>query len=320
MKRRYTYLLLASSFLLLNSCVKTRIAGTWKTKEVTEQPSAEFTFQPNGTLQYKTTNDEIQLESWEYSKKRKQLTVSSTNSAKSKKYTIHTFTGLYMVMSSEEEYYTLSRQLKIKSFNYNKATQKIRGEWNLVQLGTENQNVAPSSNQLRITFWNNGTYQQNISGNIVLGKWVLSNDAKTLSLGSETGTEEYTINFLKNGKIELIDQYGSYFFDKKARTPKAPANKKIERQIVGAWTIEDIGKKQLSLDYTMYLNSDGSLQVFEDQNITKSGRWYVTEDSNLLILEHNEGQEIYPIEKIKFKRLKIRDEFQSIWLKKVSKL
>jgi hypothetical protein len=70
----------------------------------------------------------------------------------------------------------------------------------------------------------------------------------------------------------------------------------------------------------MYLHSDGSLQVFEDQNITKSGRWYVTEDTNLLILEHNEGQEIYPIEKIKFKRLKIRDEFQSIWLKKVSKL
>lgn len=318
MKKLYYFLFISTLFLLLNSCVKTRLAGTWKSKEASQQTRAEFTFQPNGTLKYKTAENETKLESWEYSKKRKQITVSNTTDAPPKKYTIHTFTGLYMVMSSGDEYYTLLRQLKVKSLNYNKATKQIRGQWNLVQL--ENENVAPSSSQLNMIFWNNGTYQQNISGNIVLGKWALSSDTKTLSLASEEGTEEYVINFLKSGKIELVDQYGSYFFEKRAKTKKTPSSKKIERKIVGAWTFDKIGKKNLELDYTLYLHIDGSLQIFENQEITKSGRWYVSEENNLLVLEHNEGQDIYPIEKIKSKRLKIRDEFETILLKKVSKL
>lgn len=320
MKNIHYYLLLGSLFLLLNSCVKTRLAGTWKSKEAPQQSQTEFTFQPNGTLKYKTAENETKLESWEYSKKRKQITVSNTAEAQPKKYTIHTFTGLYMVMSSDEEYYTLSRQIKVKSLNYNKATKQIRGQWNLVQLDNENKNVAPSNNELSMIFWNNGTYQQSISGNSLLGKWALSGDGKIISLASEDGMKEYGINFLKNGNVELVDEYGSYFFEKKAKTKKTPSSQKIERKIVGAWTFDKIGKEKLELDYTLYLHTDGSLKIFENQEITKSGRWYVSEENNLLVLEHNEGQEIYPIEKIKSKRLEIRDEFETILLKKVSKL
>lgn len=317
MKNIHSYLLIAITTLFLSSCVKTRLVGTWKTNnDKNNTATATFTFNSNGTLKYQIEDEVPQLDAWEYAKRKRQITISSSDT-ETKRFQIHNFTGLYLLMSDDEDSYALVKQIDVKSFNYQKANKKLRGQWNLIPLEETEES---SESDFQLTLWDNGVFQQIINENPELGTWSLSDDTKSILLDSEEGSQSYGIQFLKNGNVALQDEYATYSFKKVAKTKKTPSNKKIERRIVGAWTFETIGEETLEIDYTLYLHSDGSLQTFEDQEVSKSGRWYVSEDGGFLVLEHQDGVDSYPIEKIKARQLRIKDEMQTIILKKISKL
>ncbi len=319
MKTNYLYIIsfLLWTSLLLGSCTKTRLLGNWRVKSEGILKGSEFTFQKNGTLEIESTNQEIHLENWEYSPKKNLLTLSNTYQSTPQYYHIKHLNTIFLVLNQDSSSHTLIRQLKVKSFNYQKAKKRLRGGWSLVRLGKKNKG---ESSELQIFFWDNGAYQQIINGAIQLGQWQLDDKAQKIVLSSSDSEQNYRIKFLKNNKIELATSYDSYLFEQTDKIKKTPSNKKIERQIVGAWTIKKIGKQTIDIDYTMYLNPDGVLKIFEKQAASQIGRWFVTEDGSFLILQYDDTQEMYPIEKIQYRRLEIRDEFETVIFKKKNKL
>jgi hypothetical protein len=80
--------------------------------------------------------------------------------------------------------------------------------------------------------------------------------------------------------------------------------------VVGNKTVENV-------DYTLYLNEDGSLKIFEDNRIAEIGRWSVSSDGAFLILEYSDKRLSYPIESIGFNKLNLKDNFETIVFKRV---
>ena len=155
MKLEYTYIILAS--ILLGSCTRTHFVGIWRVESKGELEKSEFAFYKNGRLERTDANKEVHIDNWELSTKNNEITLSDQNSATTKSYQIKYMDGVFLVLNEAETSYTLLRQLKVKSYNYKQAQNKLRGTWNLVQL--EDEKVILENN-LQITFWNNGAYQR----------------------------------------------------------------------------------------------------------------------------------------------------------------
>mgnify|MGYP001394385786 CR=1 FL=1 len=146
-----------------------------------------------------------------------------------------------------------------------------------------------------------------------LGRWVLNDNNSKITLSNDDLTQTININFLKKNKLQFQDSYGSYMLEKSSNESKSPSNQKIENKIIGAWALTNVGEKEVgSSDYTLYLNEDGSLKIFEHQHIAEVGQWHVTEDAAFLVFEHSLGSLSYPIRDITRKNLQLIDDFQTI--------
>jgi len=297
--------------LLTTACSKRHLIGVWRVESKGKHENAEFHFKRNSTLNYKKPDNSLTIKSWDFSRKEQEITISSRNTDKVEKYELTYLGPILANIKDQEDNYLLVRQLKVKSINYSKALRKLRGEWALIQL--EDQDV---SNRLQLIFWENGAAQQISNGEVQNGRWVLSDDTKQLIFSSHGEDITFNIQFLQKKKIELEDQYGTYLFEKKKKTKKTPASWKIKSRIVGAWQLNKVGKDAVEIDYRMYLLEDGSMKIFENQEIAQVGQWQVAENGGLLILDYADQQKTYPIESMKRNKLKIRDESQTVTFKR----
>ena len=162
-------------------------------------------------------------------------------------------------------------------------------------------------------------YQQIQGNNHQLGRWILSNDNRKLTLSNDELTQTIAVSFTQKYRLQISDVYGSYLLEKKERLLKSPSNKKVAAQIVGAWMLTLVGTKAVEdSDYTLYLNEDGSLKIFENNQIAELGKWSVSEDGAFLVLEHSDKNHSYPIESIGLNKLKLKDNFESIVFKRVN--
>ncbi len=317
MKNWLLYLGFIVYVLGAGSCsTKKQLLGTWRIETKGDSEGTEYVFQRNGTLEKHISGQDIEINNWEYSKKNKAITISKNNNPESELFVINYLDPLFLGLSNKENGILLSRQLKIKSLNHRAARKKLKGEWSLVQL--EDSTFVVGEQNLRMIFRDNGVYQQSIGDDSRMGRWILAEDNSTVTLSTDEKTQTLGVNFLQKRKLKLTDDYGSYLMDKTDRIPKSPSNKKIAKQIVGAWALENVGEKQVEeSDCTIYLNEDRSLKVFENQHITQDGQWFVSEDGAFLVFDHSAGRKSYPIEKISHKKMKLLDDFQSIGFRRV---
>jgi hypothetical protein len=311
MKKNLFYIIILYALILSSCSTKQRVAGTWRVDTKGKEQNTEYIFQRNGTLEVHTANQEVKINSWEYSKKKKAITISKQGNSKSELYVINYMDPFFLGLSNKDKGLVLSRQLKIKSVNHKAARRKLKGEWSLAQL--EDSTLVVGENNLKIVFWDNGISQEIMGDEVRLGRWILSDDNASLTLSNNNYTQTIGINFLKKRRIRLTDNYGSYLMKKTDRIPKSPSNRKVEKRIVGAWTLSKVGDKAVKKsNYTLYLNEDGSLKIFEQQHVSKVGQWYVSEDGAFLVLDHSNGKESYPIQKISRSTLDLLDDFQTI--------
>ena len=309
-------LLINISFLLfiwsISACsTKQRIVGNWKleTKDTTFERS--YFFKRNGTLELSLSKDKTQINNWEYSKKNKSITISEKDNIISEHFIINYISPLFLGLSNKDNGFILTRNLKVKSINHNKARKKLRGEWSIVQI--EDSSYNQNEKNLSFQFMKNGVYREILDEKERLGRWVLNDDNSKITLSNDDATQTIDINFLKKNKLQFRDNYGSYMLEKNNNESKSPSNQKIENKIIGAWALANVGEKEVgSSDYTLYLNEDGSLKIFEHQHISQVGQWHVTEDAAFLVFEHSLGSLSYPIQDISRKNLQLIDDFQTI--------
>ncbi|MCH2022762.1 MAG: hypothetical protein MK207_09815 [Saprospiraceae bacterium] len=314
-------LLINLGFLLfiwsISSCsTKQRIVGNWKieTKDTTFERS--YFFKKNGTLEIAFSKENTEINNWEYSKKKKVITISEKDNIISEHFVINYISPLFLGLSNKDNGFVLTRNLKIKSINHNKARKKLRGEWSIVQIEDSCYNY--NEKNLTFHFFKNSSYREKVNEKVRLGRWVLNDNNTKLTLSNDNNTQTIDINFLKKNKLQFTDQYGSYILEKTNNESKAPSNQQIEHKIIGAWALANVGDKEVgSSDYTLYLNEDGSLKIFEDQHISQVGQWYVSEDAAFLVFEHSLGRLSYPIENISRKSLELIDDFQTILFNRI---
>ncbi|BDS10640.1 hypothetical protein [Aureispira anguillae] len=317
MKYHLIYLLLIGYLVSFSSCsLKQRIIGAWKVENKGKTKGAVYTFQPSGTLQLRTAQNEIDIYNWEFSNRNKSIILSKKNAPTAQVFFLNYLDLFFLGLSSPNEGLLLSRQLKIKSLSHKAARRKLKGEWSLVQL--EDSTYVVDEQRLKIIFWDNGISQEITDGDARLGRWVLSDDNRTLTLSNDDYTQTIGIHFLQKQKLQLTDEYGSYLMTKTDQLPKAPSTNKVAKKISGAWSLKKVGKRIVEgANYTLYLNEDGSLKIFEQEHISKTGQWYVSNDGRFLILNHSYGQESYPIEQINGKKLSLVDEFKTITFRRI---
>jgi hypothetical protein len=316
MKQILLHIIFAFLLFVVASCsTKQRIVGSWKVDTKGESLNKAYVFHKNGTLEVRESDKNSEINNWEYSSRKKVITISKKNNPQSEHFVLTYLDPLFMALSNNDEGVSMSRQLKIKSLNHKSALRKLKGEWSLIQLEDSSHN---NDLNLKFTFWDNGIYQQSIDDETRLGRWILNDDNSKLTLSNDEYTQTIGLNFVKKSKLQIIDNYGSYLMEKTERISNSPGNKKIANRILGAWALSVVGSKLVeNSNYTLYLNDDGSLKIFEEQKISQVGKWYVSEDGAFLVLEHSDMQISYPIKDLTYNRLDLIDDFQSISFKRV---
>ena len=293
---------------------KPLIKGKWRLDKAPEDMYTTMQFKKNGTLLLQN-KEETLIQNWDYSHNRRLITISNKDNPESEYFVINYIDPFFMGISNKQKAYTLSRSLKVKSVNHRTARRKLKGTWTLMEL--DGQLQAPQKMQL--SFWDNGVYQQIQGNNHQLGRWILSNDNRKLTLSNDELTQTIELSFTQKSRLQISDVYGSYLLEKKERLLKSPSNKKVAARIVGAWMLTLVGTKAVEdSDYTLYLNEDGSLKIFENNQIAELGKWSVSEDGAFLVLEHSDKNHSYPIESIGLNKLKLKDNFESIVFKRVN--
>jgi hypothetical protein len=293
---------------------KPLIKGKWRLDKAPEDMYTTMQFKKNGTLLLQN-KEETLIQNWDYSHNRRLITISNKDNPESEYFVINYIDPFFMGISNKQKAYTLSRSLKVKSVNHRTARRKLKGTWTLMEL--DGQLQAPQKMQL--SFWDNGVYQQIQGNNHQLGRWILSNDNRKLTLSNDERTQTIELSFTQKSRLQISDVYGSYLLEKKERLLKSPSNKKVAARIVGAWMLTLVGTKAVEdSDYTLYLNEDGSLKIFENNQIAELGKWSVSEDGAFLVLEHSDKNHSYPIESIGLNKLKLKDNFESIVFKRVN--
>ena len=311
---RYSLLLIICSMTFFTCSYKPLIKGKWRLDKAPEDMYTTMQFKKNGTLLLQN-KEETLIQNWDYSHNRRLITISNKDNPESEYFVINYIDPFFMGISNKQKAYTLSRSLKVKSVNHRTARRKLKGTWTLMEL--DGQLQAPQKMQL--SFWDNGVYQQIQGNNHQLGRWILSNDNRKLTLSNDELTQTIELSFTQKSRLQISDVYGSYLLEKKERLLKSPSNKKVAAQIVGAWMLTLVGTKAVEdSDYTLYLNEDGSLKIFENNQIAELGKWSVSEDGAFLVLEHSDKNHSYPIESIGLNKLKLKDNFESIVFKRVN--
>jgi hypothetical protein len=287
--------------------------GKWRVNKTGVSAATTMQFMKNGTLLVRDTQATM-IQNWEYAHQRRLITISKKDNPVAEHYILHYIDPFFMGLSNKQTAYNLSRSLKVKSINHRTARRKLKGTWSLVEL--EDSLKAPQKWQL--SFWGNGVYQQISSNTQQLGRWELSNDNRKLILSNDNLTQTVALRFTEKKRLEFTDKYGIYLLEKKERFAKSPSNKKVSARILGAWMLSVVGNKTVeNVDYTLYLNEDGSLKIFEDNRIAEIGRWSVSSDGAFLILEYSDKRLSYPIESIGFNKLNLKDNFETIVFKRV---
>lgn len=311
---RYSLLLIICSMTFFTCSYKPLIKGKWRLDKAPEDMYTTMQFKKNGTLLLQN-KEETLIQNWDYSHNRRLITISNKDNPESEYFVINYIDPFFMGISNKQKAYTLSRSLKVKSVNHRTARRKLKGTWTLMEL--DGQLQAPQKMQL--SFWDNGVYQQIQGNNHQLGRWILSNDNRKLTLSNDELTQTIELSFTQKSRLQISDVYGSYLLEKKERLLKSPSNKKVAARIVGAWMLTLVGTKAVEdSDYTLYLNEDGSLKIFENNQIAELGKWSVSEDGAFLVLEHSDKNHSYPIESIGLNKLKLKDNFESIVFKRVN--
>lgn len=311
---RYSLLLIICSMTFFTCSYKPLIKGKWRLDKAPEDMYTTMQFKKNGTLLLQN-KEETLIQNWDYSHNRRLITISNKDNPESEYFVINYIDPFFMGISNKQKAYTLSRSLKVKSVNHRTARRKLKGTWTLMEL--DGQLQAPQKMQL--SFWDNGVYQQIQGNNHQLGRWILSNDNRKLTLSNDERTQTIAVSFTQKYRLQISDVYGSYLLEKKERLLKSPSNKKVAARIVGAWMLTLVGTKAVEdSDYTLYLNEDGSLKIFENNQIAELGKWSVSEDGAFLVLEHSDKNHSYPIESIGLNKLKLKDNFESIVFKRVN--
>lgn len=311
---RYSLLLIICSMTFFTCSYKPLIKGKWRLDKAPEDMYTTMQFKKNGTLLLQN-KEETLIQNWDYSHNRRLITISNKDNPESEYFVINYIDPFFMGISNKQKAYTLSRSLKVKSVNHRTARRKLKGTWTLMEL--DGQLQAPQKMQL--SFWDNGVYQQIQGNNHQLGRWILSNDNRKLTLSNDELTQTIELSFTQKSRLQISDVYGSYLLEKKERLLKSPSNKKVAARIVGAWMLTLVGTKAVEdSDYTLYLNEDGSLKIFENNQIAELGKWSVSEDGAFLVLEHSDKNHSYPIESIGMNKLKLKDNFESIVFKRVN--
>lgn len=316
MRHFFIYAIGITCCILLNSCsTKQKLVGTWKVETKGDFHHVEYNFQRNGTLELKTNPQNIEVNNWEYSKKNKAITISHQSRPESKQYFVNYLDPFFLGLSNKSNGIILTRQLKIKSLNHQAARRKLKGEWSLFQF--EDSTLTVNEQHLTILFLDNGVYRETIGEDSRLGRWILSDDNTQLTLSNDDYTQTLGIAFMQKRKIELKDTYGSYLMQKTDRVAKSPSNQQIQKRIVGAWDLKKVGDKIIEdSEYTLYLNDDNSLKIFQEQHISKTGQWQISEDGAFLIFDYSNGQDFYPIENISKNKLTLMDDFQIVSFKR----
>ena len=293
---------------------KPLIKGKWRLDKAPKDLYTTMQFKKNGTLLVQN-KDETLIQNWDYSNNRRLITISNKDNPESEYFVLNYIDPFFMGISNKQKAYTLSRSLKVKSVNHRTARRKLKGSWTLMEL--DGQQQAPQKMQL--SFWDNGVYQQIQGNNNQLGRWILSNDNRKLTLSNDELTQTIDVSFTQKYRLQISDDYGSYLLEKKERLLKSPSNKKVAARILGAWMLTSVGNKAVEgSEYTLYLNEDGSLKIFESNQIVELGKWSVSKDGAFLVLEHSDKNHSYPIESIGLNKLKLKDNFESIVFKRVN--
>lgn len=316
MKYTLNYIILIAFLGHFSACnIKQQIVGTWSAESKNNSPKAVYNFRPNGTLQLKTSQL-TDIYNWKFSKKNKSIVISKKNDPSPTVFFVNHLDLFFLGLSNTNEGLLLSRKFKVKSLSHQAARKRLKGEWTLVEF--EDSTLVVWEKSLKMTFWDNGIYEEATQENIQLGRWLLSDDNHTLTLSNDHYTQTVQLHFLQQQKLELMDEYGSYLMTKTAHLPQATSMHKVAKKMVGTWALKKVGERIVEgSNYSLFLHEDGSFKIFEQEQVSKMGKWNVSEDGLFLILNHSQGQDSYPIEGITRKKLRLLDDFQSITFRRI---
>ena len=257
----------------------------------------EMNLHRNGKANIKN-NDEWNVISWEYSNSNRRLTLSDDN---------HTINELlityvdpvFLNAIQGNNAFLFTRDLTVPSTKYTLSKKSIIGNWSLQKF---NEKDSLLSNSMDISFIENRFCIRKNQGNSFQEQWLIDTEADNLILVNSNERKTFKIKFIKKDLIQLEDAYGSYFLKKTGKNNKA---KRQFSKLLGNWKLIEINNVKEIFESNMYINFDGSVKIFQNNNIQKTGQWELSNDHSSLLMKFEEENILYDIESIRAGKLKL---------------
>lgn len=302
MMRIFNFVLL---IIFTNSCThRIQFLGNWKNSQKDKIQLEEMNLHRNGKADIKK-NDEWNVISWDYSNNNRRLTLSDDNQTLSE-LIITYIDPVFLNTIQGKDAMLFTRDLTVPSSKYSLSKKLIIGNWSLQKFNDKDSLLSSS---MDISFIENGFCIRKNQGSSYQEQWLIDTEADNLILVNSNERKTFEIKFIKKDLIKLDDAYGSYFLKKTGKNNKA---KRQFTKLLGNWELIEINNVKEIFESNMYINFDGSVKIFQNDNIQKTGQWEISNDHGSLLMKFEEDNILYEIESIRAGKLKLSSD-QSIY-------